>query len=76
MIWGNVGPVRPQMMAWLSVNVVVPLAVILSDIVTAAGFLIAPEWQIQTVSRRYYVDNCAGLVGRVSGEAPGKRRLR
>lgn len=47
MIWGNVGPVRAQMMACLSVNVVVPLAVILSDIVTAAGFLIAPEWQFE-----------------------------
>lgn len=76
MIWGNVGRVRAQMMACLSVNVVVPLAVILSDIVTAAGFLIAPEWQFETVSRRYYVDNCADLVRRVAGEAPGKRRLR
>ena len=63
------------MMAWLSVNVVVPLAVILADIVTAAGFLIAPEWQVQTVSRRYYVDNCAGLVRRLAGEAPGMCRL-
>lgn len=76
MIWGNVGPVRAQMMAWLSVNEVVPLAVILSDIVTAAGFPSAPECQHEAVSCRYYVDNRAGLVRRVACEAPAKRRLR
>lgn len=62
---------RALMIACLSVNVVVPLAVLLSNSVTAAGCHIAPEWRFETVSRRYYVDNRAGLVGRVAGKAPG-----
>ncbi|NIZ09807.1 hypothetical protein [Pseudooceanicola sp. HF7] len=76
MIWGQVERVRAQMMAWLSVNVVVPSAVFLAYIVADAEFLSAPEWRLEGVSHRYYVDNRAGLVGRVAGEAPGQWRLR
>lgn len=48
----------------------------MADSVTAAGLPSAPDWRFESVSRLYYVDNRAGLVDRVAGEAPGKRRLR